>query len=358
MFADPSPSPNPRWYDGTGSGRLAMVSGDAQPTKGTMAAWGSSQWAAIPPGSDGQCLQADSTQASGLKYAACGGAGSFSATYSSTPANNVVTTTTSGGALKILDAVTPLGTGPLLVQNNGGTKTYFETFDSTGSSGSAGFFSSGPFNVANNGPAVFYSQLANTTAATGGVPIQQTGDFESFGNIWDGAASRPIGFFLYGSGSSGGSYTSEFRLRLSRNNASSADALTIGYDGTNIFAKTPAPFTFTGSTQTVSTTWNACSFVNSWTNYGGFVDVCAYSKDAAGNVHLKGAISGGTCGSTAFTLPAGYRCHSGDTSVLSLGAVAATNGSVGITCNTGVVVPSCSSVTFIPLDNITFPAEQ
>lgn len=50
------------------------------------------------------------------------------------------------------------------------------------------------------------------------------------------------------------------------------------------------------------------AFTNSWVNYntGGHPDAM-YWKDPLGFIHLKGAIKNGTVGSSAFTLPPGYR---------------------------------------------------
>jgi hypothetical protein len=47
-------------------------------------------------------------------------------------------------------------------------------------------------------------------------------------------------------------------------------------------------------------------FENGWVNFGGSFSTAGFFKDALGIVHLKGTITG-TSGTTAFTLPAGYR---------------------------------------------------
>ncbi len=47
------------------------------------------------------------------------------------------------------------------------------------------------------------------------------------------------------------------------------------------------------------------AFQNGWVNYG--QRPAMFYKDAAGVVHLTGLVKSGTIGTTAFTLPAGYR---------------------------------------------------
>lgn len=54
-------------------------------------------------------------------------------------------------------------------------------------------------------------------------------------------------------------------------------------------------------------TWLAPSFTNSWVNSGTGTQTAGYWKDANGTVHLRGTIKSGTNGTSAFTLPAGYR---------------------------------------------------
>jgi hypothetical protein len=48
-------------------------------------------------------------------------------------------------------------------------------------------------------------------------------------------------------------------------------------------------------------------FQNGWQNFGSGYSEAGFFKDALGVVHLKGTIYGGTNGTTAFTLPEGYR---------------------------------------------------
>jgi hypothetical protein len=55
-------------------------------------------------------------------------------------------------------------------------------------------------------------------------------------------------------------------------------------------------------------TWLAPTPTNSWVNYNSSTDqVAGYVKDASGRVWIRGAMSGGSSGTSAFTLPAGYR---------------------------------------------------
>lgn len=49
------------------------------------------------------------------------------------------------------------------------------------------------------------------------------------------------------------------------------------------------------------------AFQNGWANFGGAFSHAGFYKDSEGLVHLKGTLSGPGNGSTAFTLPAGYR---------------------------------------------------
>lgn len=56
--------------------------------------------------------------------------------------------------------------------------------------------------------------------------------------------------------------------------------------------------------------WTAPTLLNSWANSNqgaGMYSPAGYYKDQNGRVHIRGMIAGGASGSTAFTLPAGYR---------------------------------------------------
>lgn len=52
--------------------------------------------------------------------------------------------------------------------------------------------------------------------------------------------------------------------------------------------------------------WTAVTFQNSWTNYGGAYQACQY-RAVGDMVQVRGLIAGGTSGTTAFTLPVGFR---------------------------------------------------
>lgn len=53
--------------------------------------------------------------------------------------------------------------------------------------------------------------------------------------------------------------------------------------------------------------WTPVVFENSWGDFGSPWQDAEYKKDMTGRVWLRGTITGGAAGSTAFTLPAGYR---------------------------------------------------
>lgn len=96
------------------------------------------------------------------------------------------------------------------------------------------------------------------------------------------------------------------------------------------------------------------SFSNSWVNAGGGFYDAAYRKDAHGTVWLRGRIKDGVVGSTAFTLPPGFRPGS------TLAVSVISNAAVGLVeiSSAGVVTPKTpSNNTYISLDNISFLAE-
>jgi phage minor structural protein len=53
--------------------------------------------------------------------------------------------------------------------------------------------------------------------------------------------------------------------------------------------------------------WLFPTLLNGWTNYGSGYETAGYYKDALGFIRLKGLIKGGTMGTAAFVLPAGFR---------------------------------------------------
>lgn len=106
-----------------------------------------------------------------------------------------------------------------------------------------------------------------------------------------------------------------------------------------------------------SESWIAVSggvgFANSWTNFGSGYNDAAYYKDPLGVVHLRGLIKSGTVGSTAFTLPSGYRPPA--TSAFPV----ASNAAFGYLeiGSSGVVIPrSPSNNAWVTLEGITFRA--
>jgi hypothetical protein len=97
-------------------------------------------------------------------------------------------------------------------------------------------------------------------------------------------------------------------------------------------------------------TWAAVTFANGWVNFGGTYDTCAYLITWDGVVYLKGLMSTGTVGLTAFTLPAGYRpSKSKIFSVSSNGAF----GQVQIDAS-GAVALTVGSNVYASLEGISF----
>lgn len=96
------------------------------------------------------------------------------------------------------------------------------------------------------------------------------------------------------------------------------------------------------------------SFNNSWTNYGSPYYEVSYRKDVFNVVQLRGVLKSGTVGSSAFTLPPGFR----PTKTLKLAVVS--NDAIGLLeiASSGAVTPkSPSSNVYVSLDNISFLAE-
>lgn len=110
-------------------------------------------------------------------------------------------------------------------------------------------------------------------------------------------------------------------------------------------------FTDETAFRNVGGTGNA-AFANSWVNYGSPYFSAGYWKDALGWVHLRGVIKSGTVGSTAFTLPPGFRPASdvGPLIVFSNGGA----GRLDIKADGTVTPVSPSSNVYVVLDNIHF----
>jgi hypothetical protein len=94
------------------------------------------------------------------------------------------------------------------------------------------------------------------------------------------------------------------------------------------------------------------SFTNSWTNYNSSYNSAGYYKDALGVVHLRGMISSGTMGNSAFTLPSGYRPGK------ILLRVVASNGAFGDVYirPDGTVSPTVGNNAYVSLDGLSFKA--
>lgn len=98
--------------------------------------------------------------------------------------------------------------------------------------------------------------------------------------------------------------------------------------------------------------WTAVTYTNSWVDFGGALGTVAYRKDAMGYVHLKGVMKNGVIGSSAFTLPAGYR-PAADTRYACV-----SNNAFGVMAITsaGTCTPTVGSNASFSVDGITFRA--
>lgn len=101
--------------------------------------------------------------------------------------------------------------------------------------------------------------------------------------------------------------------------------------------------------------WQAVTFASGWSNYGSVFPTVAYRKDSNGFVHLRGTMTG-AIGTTAFTLPAGYRpdyLTSGQQAIFI-----APSGGTGIVVvmADGQVQPQVGSNSYTGLDGISFYA--
>lgn len=99
------------------------------------------------------------------------------------------------------------------------------------------------------------------------------------------------------------------------------------------------------------TRWKYPGLLNGWTNEssGSYQDA-GYIRDAQGYVHLRGRITSGMIGNSAFILPEDHRPAKEMTfAVASNGAY----GQVAVQVD-GNVIPAVGSSTWISLDGITF----
>lgn len=128
----------------------------------------------------------------------------------------------------------------------------------------------------------------------------------------------------------------------------------------NILGTNEADFNARLETLEATPTWiGVSSFSNGWVNYGaGYYDA-SYVKDAAGYVHLRGAIKSGSGGTVAFSLPAGYRPSSAVAfpALSSTGNIGASTalGAVQINSNGDVTITGPSLLTgFVSLAEVVF----
>jgi len=100
----------------------------------------------------------------------------------------------------------------------------------------------------------------------------------------------------------------------------------------------------------VQESWVAPTLAGTWVNYGGGYLNAGYYKDVGGTVHLRGMIKSGTIGTTAFTLPSGYRPSA------TCRFVTESNSAHGICTidSSGVVTPAAGNNAWFSLDGITF----
>jgi hypothetical protein len=98
------------------------------------------------------------------------------------------------------------------------------------------------------------------------------------------------------------------------------------------------------------TAWTNATYAGAWTSYGAPYADAGYRKDSSGVVHLRGLIKSGTIGTTAFTLPSGYR-----PAFKVSHATFNVSGTGNIDVNTdGTVIPATGGNTYASLDGITF----
>lgn len=92
------------------------------------------------------------------------------------------------------------------------------------------------------------------------------------------------------------------------------------------------------------------TFTNSWSNYGSDYDTAAYYKDKD-RVFLQGLIKGGTVGTSAFTLPSGYRPKKRKIFTVNSGN---SFGRVDILTNGNVLIDGICSNSYVSLEGISF----
>jgi len=92
-------------------------------------------------------------------------------------------------------------------------------------------------------------------------------------------------------------------------------------------------------------------FTGTWVNFGAGGQPAGYFKDANGIVRLRGLIKSGTSGTSAFTLPNGYRPSVDQFYAVDAGGA---YGRVKVNASGGSVIPDIGLTTATALDNISF----
>lgn len=104
-----------------------------------------------------------------------------------------------------------------------------------------------------------------------------------------------------------------------------------------------------GGGGTGETSWTNATLTNSWVTFGGSYPTPGYRKDSNGIVHLRGVIKSGTNGTSALTLPTGYR----PAFKCSFPALN-TNAGSQVDVNTDGTVVVSGSTAYMGLDSVSF----
>lgn len=112
---------------------------------------------------------------------------------------------------------------------------------------------------------------------------------------------------------------------------------------------------YTDKANKVQEAWITPTLLNGWIQQSGGYATVGYMKDEMGFVHLRGTIAGGGSATTAFVLPVGYRTSANLRFPTALSTTV--SGLIQVS-NVGQVIPYVTSTITVPLDGITFRAEQ
>lgn len=115
-----------------------------------------------------------------------------------------------------------------------------------------------------------------------------------------------------------------------------------------------------GPVPVTPTPWTNGTYQNAWTTVAG-ATAAAYMKDANGMVHMRGRVTGGASGSSAFVVPAGFRPGGTNDDYPAAGWTGAAPGAamVGVSPTTGdVFVYFAAGVTDVSLVGVHFLAEN